>query len=143
MAINRRGGILLFKDGASGHDLANNNIHHNVIRMREGAYNGITTTNIVDPAVYSNSKNNRFRGNSYFVARLRNRYWYWAGALKTWSQWRTAGQDTRGNDSPAVTRLAVEMTGGVMGASPAQIHGNGDLVRTAIATTSTAAGRVT
>jgi parallel beta-helix repeat protein len=97
VALNRLAGIHLFIDGASGHDLANNYVHGNLMRMRGGTYNGITTTNVGDPAAYSTSKNNRFRGNSYVVPRLRNRYWYWSSTLKTWSQWRSAGQDRRGN----------------------------------------------
>lgn len=96
VATNRLGGIRLFIDGASGHDLANNYIHDNVMKMREGTYNGVTTINVGDPASYSTSKNNRFKHNSYFVPRLRNRYWYWGGTLKTWGQWRAAGQDTGG-----------------------------------------------
>jgi parallel beta-helix repeat protein len=96
IAANRGWGIHLFIDGASGHDLTNNYIHDNVVKMREATYNGITTINVGDPVVYSTSKNNRFRGNSYFVPKLTNRYWYWAGALKTWRQWRAAGQDRSG-----------------------------------------------
>jgi parallel beta-helix repeat protein len=96
VTANRVGGIHLFIDGATGHDLANNYIHDNVIKMREGTFNGITTINVGDPVAYSTSKNNRFRGDSYFVPRLTQRYWYWAGTLRTWRQWQAAGQDRTG-----------------------------------------------
>ena len=93
---NRGWGIDLFIDGASGYDLANDYVHGNTFKMRENSRNGITTMNVGDPASYSTSKNNRFRSNSYFVFHPKHRYWHWAGAPKTWRQWRSAGQDTQG-----------------------------------------------
>ncbi len=96
VALNRDGGIHLFIDGASGHDLSDNSIHDNVIRMRDGTSNGITTMNVTDPLSYSISKNNRFRGNSYVVPRLLQPYWYWEDTPKTWHQWQVAGQDLTG-----------------------------------------------
>lgn len=96
VALNHSGGIHLFIDGATGHDLSDNYIHDNVIRMRDGTSNGITSMNVTDPLSYSISKNNRFRGNSYVVPRLLQPYWYWEDAPKTWLQWQVAGQDLTG-----------------------------------------------
>jgi hypothetical protein len=93
---NRTGGIRLFIDGASGLDLAGNFIHDNVIKMREGTYNGLTTTNANQPTAYSLSKNNRFQGNSYVVPRLKQPYWHWEETFKTWAAWQLAGQDRAG-----------------------------------------------
>ena len=96
LAGNRGWGIHLFIDGARGYDLADNFIHENVIKMRDETYNGISTVNTVDPTVYSISKNNRFRRNAYLVRRLSAPYWFWEETLRTWKQWRAAGQDRNG-----------------------------------------------
>ena len=95
---NRGWGVHLFVDGldAVDYDLADNLIHDNRLVMREGALNGIQTSNVADPSPYSTSKGNRFRSNHYRVPDLSGRYWAWDGNFLNWRGWRDAGQDRNG-----------------------------------------------
>ncbi len=89
-------GVHLWTDGQRN-DLADNLIHDNVIKMREGTFTGITVAGEVpDPTPYFTSKRNRFRDNMYFVSRLTGRYWAGQSGLVTWRQWRASGQDRGG-----------------------------------------------
>jgi parallel beta-helix repeat protein len=97
LEANGFAGVQLFIDGATGYDLANNHIHDNLFKMREGTYNGLTTTRVSDPVPYLTSKSNRFQSNSYLVPNVSGRYWTWGSSLKTWSEWQAAGQDTTGS----------------------------------------------
>lgn len=96
ITANRLAGVQLFVDGATGYDLANDLVHDNVFRMRDGTYNGLSAAGGADATVYSTLKNNRFQGNTYSVPNASDRFSYWNGNWKTWSQWRASGQDTVG-----------------------------------------------
>jgi parallel beta-helix repeat protein len=93
-------GIHLFIDGASGYDLANNDIHDNVVRLRSATYVGLSTMNVSHASPYSTSKGNRFGNNSYHVPLLREPYWIWDGGNISWREWRAAGQDVAGTIQP-------------------------------------------
>jgi parallel beta-helix repeat protein len=96
---NRTTGVQLFIDGATGYDLANNFVHDNLFKMRDGTYNGLHTARVDDPTVYSISKNNRFADNVYHVPNVAGRYWFWNSSLRTWNEWQASGQDTGGKIS--------------------------------------------
>jgi parallel beta-helix repeat protein len=96
---NRTTGVQLFIDGATGYDLANNFVHDNLFKMRDGTYNGLHAARVDDPSIYWTSKNNHFEHNVYHVSNVTGRYWFWNGGLRTWSEWQGAGQDTSGKVS--------------------------------------------
>jgi parallel beta-helix repeat protein len=94
--------------GSVDHDLTNNWIHDNIIKVgtRSDSYASTLSTSSsctsTQAQPYANgSKNNRFQGNGYFVPDVSSRYWYFAGAsLMTFGEWRALGQDTTGTVAP-------------------------------------------
>jgi parallel beta-helix repeat protein len=99
---------------AWGADLRNNTIRNNTIKMstRSGEIpalfsyagaafsGGVQTNGCTDQQVQpylTNSKNNWFIANSYFVPDFTSWWWLWAPRTYSFSSWQSLGQDTAGS----------------------------------------------
>lgn len=100
-------GVQLFQDGnrRSQSELQNNLVESNDIHVPSvSIVPGVGTAAVnlycsnltaTECSSYANGRGNRFQGNAYTVPSTA-KYWYWDNAMKSWSEWRAAGQDTTG-----------------------------------------------
>lgn len=89
-----RGGILIIQQnrgsGRYGPHLAQHiSVHDNTICITTGLTGAMGL-----PQVFH--QNNHFEHNRYLVPTTGGTWWTWQGSLRTWSQWQSDGQDTRG-----------------------------------------------
>lgn len=100
--------------GGIGFDLADNNVHDNIIRVGTRLYSGASLLNnssapyldahlaAVDiTPYYSNTKNNNWTHNSYFLPDLTSTWWYWGDVSgnRSWTQWQALPQDATGSQA--------------------------------------------
>lgn len=82
-------------------DLADNWIHGNTVRIPAGGYGGLFSRigSRVSPVAYvTNTKNNRFEANIYYVA-AGAAAWLWE-IPKSWVEWQALPQDVTGTIQP-------------------------------------------
>ena len=83
-------------------DLANNTAHDNTITFVAGAgqyasmLNSVSCTAAQFAPYTDGTKQLVFQANAYSVPSLTTKYWYWAGATKSWAEWQALGHDTTG-----------------------------------------------
>lgn len=87
--------------GGISYDLADNYSHHNTISTSSGSLANMLSyaSGCANPVPYtSNTKNNNFNFNSYFVPNSASGFWVWGLAtFKNWTEWQALPQDVNGS----------------------------------------------
>jgi parallel beta-helix repeat protein len=79
--------------GAYGlYEIRNDYVHDNTVILPAGGVSGLVGSR---STAYASTTANRFVHNSYLVTNTAASSWVWS-SLKTWSQWRSVGNDTTG-----------------------------------------------
>jgi parallel beta-helix repeat protein len=74
------------------YQIANVNVHDNTVTLPTGGLTGLVGSRTT---AYASTTANRFVHNSYLVTSTAAASWLWSSE-KTWSQWRSLGNDTTG-----------------------------------------------
>lgn len=77
------------------YELADLYVYGNGVRQRSGVAAGLYQS--VGDDSYFTSRNNRFDHNSYELFSLYSDHFHWKNAARTWSGWRSNGQDSNGS----------------------------------------------
>lgn len=98
-SVNLIANCSIIGGGSLTWDLANNNIHNNIINVGSQVgvlANALSTTGPCSATYTNGSKNNVFESNTYAVPDVNASIWYWESS-KTFTEWQALGNDALGS----------------------------------------------